>query len=223
MPRRAKLRPDEPGRERVLEAGLDLFGERGYHAASIAEIGERAGIAKSVLYHHFGSKAGLFEAIAETQTRDLLAHVASALPSDPDEPRLQAGLDAYLSFFAERPAAWRLLLRDPPAEPALIAVHERLAAEREQALGELLAGSEKLRVERAAVGLTATAIRTFAAWWYENREVPQAVVTEAIMDVIRAGTRAAQSSAAAGVGPAPRPRRAEHAPTAARRARPGQS
>ena len=189
MPRRATVRPDEPGRERVLEAGLELFGERGYHAVSIADIGRRAGIAKSVLYHHFGSKAGLFEAIAETETRELLEHVSSAVPTDPDEPRLRAGLDAYLGFFAERPAVWRLLLRDPPAESALIAVHERLAAERERALGELLAGSEKLRDERAVVGLTATAIRTFAAWWYEHRDVPQAVVTDAILDVIRAGAR----------------------------------
>lgn len=189
MPRPAKLRPEEPGRERVLEAGLELFGERGYHATSIADIGERAGIAKSVLYHHFGSKAGLFEAIAEEQTRELLAHVESAVPPDPDEPRVRAGLDAYLGFFAERPAAWRLLLRDPPAEPALIAVHERLAAERERALADLLAGSEKLRDEPAAVGLTATAIRTFAAWWYEHRDVPQAVVTDAIMDVIRTSPR----------------------------------
>jgi AcrR family transcriptional regulator len=186
MPRRAKLRPDEPGRERVLEAGLELFGERGYHAVSVAEISERAGIAKSVLYHHFGSKAGLFEAIAETQTRDLLAHVAGAVPDDPDAPRLRAAVDAYLGFLADRPAAWRLLLRDPPADPALIAVHERLAGERERALAELLAAPDKLRDKQAAVGLTATAIRTFAAWWYEHRDVPQAVVTDAIMNVVRA-------------------------------------
>jgi AcrR family transcriptional regulator len=189
MPRRAKLRPDEPGRERVLEAGLELFGERGYHAVSVAEISERAGIAKSVLYHHFGSKAGLFEAIAETQTRDLLAHVAGAVPDDPDDPdapRLRAAVDAYLGFLADRPAAWRLLLRDPPADPALIAVHERLAGERERALAELLAAPDKLRDKQAAVGLTATAIRTFAAWWYEHRDVPQAVVTDAIMNVVRA-------------------------------------
>ena len=37
MPRKAKIRPGEPGRDRVLEAGLELFGERGYDATSIAE------------------------------------------------------------------------------------------------------------------------------------------------------------------------------------------
>jgi AcrR family transcriptional regulator len=189
MPRRAKLRPDEPGRERVLEAGLDLFGERGYHAVSVADIGARAGIAKSVLYHHFGSKAGLFEAIAESETRDLLAYVADAVPNDPDAPRLRAGVDAYLRFFAERPAAWRLLLRDPPADPDLIDVHARLAAERELALAELLAGRDKLRAEPASIGLTSTAIRTFAAWWYEHRDVPRGDVVDAIMDVIQARLR----------------------------------
>lgn len=189
MPRRANLRPDEPGRERVVVAALELFGERGYHATSIADIGARAGIAKSVLYHHFGSKAGLFEEIAETQTRDLLAHVADALPDDPAESRVRAGVDAYLRFFEERPSAWRLLLRDPPADPALVAVHERLAAERERALGELLAGQDKLRDRPQAVGLLATAIRAFAAWWYEHRDVPRSAVTDAVMDVVRAGAR----------------------------------
>src|SRR3954453_9227520 len=104
MPRRANIRPDEPGREKVLEAGLELFGERGYHATSIAEIGARAGIAKSVLYHYFGSKAGLCEVIAETQGEALLERVAAAVPDDPDATGLRAGVDAFVSFLAERPA-----------------------------------------------------------------------------------------------------------------------
>src|SRR5436190_19970491 len=110
MPRRAKIRPDEPGREKVLVAGLELFGERGYDATSIAEIGLRAGIAKSVLYHYFGSKAGLYEEVAVAQTRELVATVAAAVPDDPDAPRLRPGVDAYLAFLAERPPTWRLLL-----------------------------------------------------------------------------------------------------------------
>src|SRR3954465_11399957 len=107
MPRRPKIRPAEPGPEKGLSAGVDLFGERGYHATSIAEIGLRAGIAKSVLYHYFGSKAGLYEEVAVAQTRALVAAVADAGPADPDAPRLRVSVDAFLSFLAERPAAWR--------------------------------------------------------------------------------------------------------------------
>src|SRR3954465_3708775 len=114
MPRRANIRPDEPGRERVLDAALELFGERGYHATSIAEIGERADIAKSVLYHYFESKAALYEAIVEARPHELVGRAPPPMPTPPDAPRLRAGLDAYLGFLVERPAAWRLLVRDPP-------------------------------------------------------------------------------------------------------------
>lgn len=189
MPRKAKIRPDEPGHAKVLQAGLELFGERGYHATSIADIGQRAGISKSVLYHHFGSKAGLYEAVAEAETRALLERVAGALPPDPDAPRLRAGLDAFLGFLAERPAAWRLLLRDPPADPALIEVYERLARDRSQALVALLATPDKRAQAGPHVELVATAIRTFAAWWYEHRDVPQDEIANAIVEVARAGAR----------------------------------
>jgi AcrR family transcriptional regulator len=187
MPRRAKLRPDEPGREKILEAGLELFADRGFHATAIAEIGERAGIAKSVLYHYFSSKAGLYEAIVESETQDLIAQVADGLPADPAAPRLRAGVDAYLRFISERPGAWRLLVRDPPADPALIEVHRRLAAERQKALSALIAAPGKQAIAAPQVELVATAIRTFAAWWYEHREIPQERIAQAIMDVAHAG------------------------------------
>jgi AcrR family transcriptional regulator len=189
MPRRANIRPDEPGRDKVLTAGLELFGERGYHATSIAEIGLRAGIAKSVLYHYFGSKAGLYEEIAVAQTRDLVAAVAEAVPDDPDAPRLRAGVDAYLAFLAEHPAAWRLLLRDPPIDPELVKIHRRLARERERALGSLLTRRSKRRRDEPRAGLVATAIRAFAEWWYDHRDVPRERVVDAIMDVAVAAAR----------------------------------
>jgi AcrR family transcriptional regulator len=189
VPRRAKIRPDEPGRDKVLDAGLELFGERGYHETSIAEIGERAGIAKSVLYHYFDSKAALYEAIIETQTNELLERVADAVPSDPGAPRLRAGIDAYLRFLAERPSAWRLLVRDPPADAALIDVHRRVARQRSAALAALLAPPAKRAKADPHVELVGIAIRAFAAWWYENRAIPQEQIAEAILDVARAGAR----------------------------------
>src|SRR4051794_11485192 len=189
MPRRAKIRPDEPGREKVLASGLELFGERGYDATSIAEIGLRAGIAKSVLYHYFGSKAGLWGEVAAAQTRELVAAVAEAVPADPDAPRLRAGVNALLAFLAERPAAWRLLLRDAPNDPELLKIHKRLARQREQALNPLLTRRAKLARDQPLAGLVATAIRTFSEWWYEHQDVPRERVVDAIMDVAAASAR----------------------------------
>ena len=44
----------------VIRAAREVFWQRGYEAASIAQIEEAAGIARSSIYHVFGSKRGLF-------------------------------------------------------------------------------------------------------------------------------------------------------------------
>ena len=143
MPPRVKSRT-EPGRDAILVAGRELFAERGFNAASVSEIAARAGIAKSVIYHHFGSKAGLYEAIVEAETGELLDRVAAAVPSGgAGAPRLRPGLDAYLGFLEQNPAAWRLLLRDAPVDPELVKVDERLRRDRSEALAALLAGTHK--------------------------------------------------------------------------------
>jgi AcrR family transcriptional regulator len=183
VPRRAKIRPEEPGLARIEQAALELFGERGYDATSISEIGERAGITKSVLYHYYASKADLYAAVCTRETAELIDAVRSAVSEDPAQARLSVGVDAYLRFLAERPAAWRLLLRDRPAEPNLAAVHERLENERTHALTELLAAPRKRR--GVHVGLVAVAIRAFAAWWYDHPDVPREDVAAAIMAFAR--------------------------------------
>src|SRR5438094_8739792 len=104
MPRRAKIRPDEPGQARIFDAGRALFGRRSFEGVSIAEIGREAGIAKSVLYHHFGSKAELYRAILEEDGRGLVDAVSRAVPPDRRvTPRLRPGVDAFLRHLSERP------------------------------------------------------------------------------------------------------------------------
>lgn len=189
MPRQAKVRPHEPGREKILEAALELFGERGYEATSIAAIGARAEITKSVLYHYFSSKSDLYGAILQAQSRALVEHVAGALPTDPEAPRLRAGVEAYLDFLAGRPAAWRLLLRDPPTDPGLRDLFEALTRERTVALTDLLATDRKRTRDPLHLSLVETGIRAFAAWWYEHREVPREALVAAILDFVGAATR----------------------------------
>lgn len=52
-----------PTRTRILQAGLDLFGANGYHATSIRDIAEAAGIRSASLYSHFASKETILEAL----------------------------------------------------------------------------------------------------------------------------------------------------------------
>lgn len=65
-PRRGR-RPAGSGdaREEILAAARTLFGERGFDAASLRAVGERAGVDPSLIHHYFGSKRGLFMAALE--------------------------------------------------------------------------------------------------------------------------------------------------------------
>jgi len=53
-------------RERLLEAATALVAERGVAGAPVGEICDRAGVARTALYWHFGSKEGLVAAVVET-------------------------------------------------------------------------------------------------------------------------------------------------------------
>lgn len=72
----------EPGaRERIVAAALDLFGEQGYDATTVAQIAERAGITRSTFFRHFPDKRELLAAGQETLSRLLTEGIADA-PAD---------------------------------------------------------------------------------------------------------------------------------------------
>jgi AcrR family transcriptional regulator len=54
-------------RRAVVEAAAAVFAERGYAAATIAEILERAGVTKGALYFHFDSKQALARGVIDAQ------------------------------------------------------------------------------------------------------------------------------------------------------------
>jgi hypothetical protein len=71
---------------------------------------------------------------------------------------------------------------------------EHLSRELTEGLAPLLARPAKLRRADRHVDLMATAIRTYAGWWYEHRDVPREQVVDAIMDLAEASARRITSS-----------------------------
>ena len=70
----------------MLAVAGEVFAERGFHAASMDEIAERADISKPMLYAYFGSKEGLYSAYMERVGGELLAAMDAAV-----DPELAAG------------------------------------------------------------------------------------------------------------------------------------
>ena len=54
-----------PGRERILLSAIEEFAAKGLTGARTEDIAQRAGINKQALFHHFGSKDGLYKSVLE--------------------------------------------------------------------------------------------------------------------------------------------------------------
>ncbi len=69
-------------REEILEAALDVFAEKGYHATKIADIAERLGIGHGTFYRYFKNKLDIFSSVAD----GIIAKVGQMVAQEqPDE------------------------------------------------------------------------------------------------------------------------------------------
>ena len=175
-------------RERILAAATEVFAESGYHAASMTQIAERAGVVASVIYDHFPSKRDLHIELIRIHGDALIERtITSITPASPLE-MLQESIDIYFIGVEEDPFAWRFLFRDPPGDPEIAeawrACHNR-ATEGIAALTRLgvpnLTELTDMPAEQAAwmlAKVTQSATNGLAQWWYENREVPREQVAD---------------------------------------------
>src|SRR5919112_1933187 len=104
-------------REALIAAARQLFTERGYEAVGTQEIVRAAGVTRGALYHHFGDKATLLDAVyarIEAESTERVARVV--LGSDLHSPleAMKAGVEAFLDECAE-PELRQIALHDAPA------------------------------------------------------------------------------------------------------------
>jgi TetR/AcrR family transcriptional regulator len=67
----APRRAPEQTREQILQAATEEFADKGYEGARIDQIASRAGANKRMLYHYYGNKRALFEAVLERTYADI--------------------------------------------------------------------------------------------------------------------------------------------------------
>src|SRR6185436_14664125 len=76
-----------PKRDAILRAAIDVFADRGYFNAQVADVARAAGVAAGTVYLYFRSKDDLLVSIFERSMRDALGEVRAldAGRSDPYE------------------------------------------------------------------------------------------------------------------------------------------
>ena len=121
--------PPQSTRDSLLETASQVFAEKGFDASSVREITSRAGTNLGAITYHFGSKAGLFEAVLARHQSPLVEKMeAAAWGPGTTLERLEAVVRTHFSHLAEHPEVRRLLsqvLLGPAALPEAAAQNLR--------------------------------------------------------------------------------------------------
>jgi AcrR family transcriptional regulator len=100
--------------QRILEAATEVFGQRGYTVATIGDVVAASGASIGSIYHHFGGKSELFEAIHDRMSADVELRIAEA-EQNAASSSFEAQARAYLeAVWANRRTAMVLAADDVP-------------------------------------------------------------------------------------------------------------
>jgi AcrR family transcriptional regulator len=119
-------------RERLLDAGLELFGTHGYGATGVKDVCREAGLTDRYFYESFGSSGELFVAVFDRVVDDLFASVALAAVEAGEDPQeqLRAAIGIFVGTLAADPRKTRLVFGEADAAGPAAAAHMRTTLRR---------------------------------------------------------------------------------------------
>lgn len=115
--RRTQSERTQATRAALVAAARPLFAKRGYADVATEEIVRAAGVTRGALYHHFGGKKMLLEAVYEEVEREITEKIVTgALSGGAEDPlaAMRAGIEMFLDTTMQ-PEVQRIVLLDAPA------------------------------------------------------------------------------------------------------------
>jgi AcrR family transcriptional regulator len=110
-----KVAQREATTKRLLEVARRQFTEHGYAQTATEAIVEEAGVTRGALYHHFGSKDGLFKAVVEVVQQDVAKRIEEAVSKTNDPwQQLLIGCKTFLTASMDADIQ-QIMLVDAPA------------------------------------------------------------------------------------------------------------
>jgi AcrR family transcriptional regulator len=155
----------EVTRSRLLEAAIARFAADGL-GTTFDAVAADVGVTKGALYHHFGSKEGLVEAVYKEAVRRHAERVVAASAHGTGRERLLGLIDESARLYGSRSPFYRLLislhLAASTSRPGLADIAQRVQRRQRAYMIELVRagqadGSIEARLDAEAVGLTVNA------------------------------------------------------------------
>jgi TetR/AcrR family fatty acid metabolism transcriptional regulator len=98
-------------KDRILEAALKIFAEKGFQNATIVEISKEAGVSEATVYEYFGTKEDLLFAIPEKISNEGFKELEKILPFIKGvEGRIRAIMHGYVQLYQSNPHYSALVL-----------------------------------------------------------------------------------------------------------------
>lgn len=100
-------------KDRILDAALEVFSEKGFHSATVDEIADRAGLGKGTLYRYFANKETLFHELVRIRLEELEKKVWSVFDGQDDVlTMITKYLQIYFEFFDRNQRLYRLIVQE---------------------------------------------------------------------------------------------------------------
>ncbi|MEM9290986.1 MAG: TetR family transcriptional regulator [Acidobacteriota bacterium] len=103
-------RDPEATRTAILDAAEECFIARGLGETSVSAIARKAKVTKSLIHHHFGSKAKLWEEVKQRRFAEYAERQLEMLEqSEPEAGLLKESLSLYFHFLKANPSLVRMV------------------------------------------------------------------------------------------------------------------
>lgn len=163
-------------RAKLIAAGRQAFGAVGYADASMDDFTASAGLTRGALYHHFGDKKGLLQAVmreidAEMTVR--LNRISAAAPN-----RWQGFVDECVAYIemALEPEIQRIMFRDGPAVLGDVSqwpTSRGCIAALSRSIDQLKAEGTMAEIDTEAAARLINGASSHAALWIANSDDPE--------------------------------------------------
>ena len=110
-------------RQDILKASLQVFSQYGYEATKLEDIAEAAKVTRGAIYHHFGGKAGLYNALVDQIILRLNGVAEEAIETGGSVLDIMQRVFVQVLVSIEQDSEFRaiheLILRRPISDPAV--------------------------------------------------------------------------------------------------------
>src|SRR6201991_4022231 len=170
-------------RAKLIAAARHAFGTVGYAEASMDDFTAAAGLTRGALYHHFGDKKGLLEAVIAEIDAEMNARLCVISANAPN--RWQGFVDESVAYIemALEPEIQRIVLRDGPAvlgDPWQWPSQDGCIASMTRSLTRLAEEGVIVDVDPEAAARLVSGATLHAAQWIANSRAPAAASRKSV-------------------------------------------